>query len=147
MTALDLDKHVWTIGVTVTRALAVPATSLVNILVDQYWHMTKVDPPRPMKKRVTARVVALLTRPIQAHGILAAISTNPINTRAPYLSQRGPSAKRIKMVPATEQMFDVQISCLVIWRVSFTSESNGAIANQMKKATKNVHHEQWNARM
>lgn len=109
--------------------------------------MTKVDPPRPMKKRVIARVVALFTSPINAQGILAPINTNPIKVRAPYLSQRGPSTKRMTMVPATEQMFEVQISCLEMSREIFTSERRGEIANQMKNATKKVHHEQWKARM
>lgn len=130
-----------------TIAFAVPATSLVNMEVVQYWHMTKVDPPRPMKKRVAARVAAELTRPIQAQGIDAAIKTIPIRIRAPNLSQRGPRTKRMTIVPATEQMLEVQMSCLVILRSSLTSVSRGAMANQMKKAMKKQNQEQWKARM
>jgi hypothetical protein len=76
--------------------------------------MTKVDPPRPIKKRQTARVVAEFTRPMQAVGIAAPMSTNPNKRRAPYLSQRGPFTKRKKIVPRTEAMLEVQISCFVI---------------------------------
>ena len=77
----------------------------------------------------------------------ANISTIPNKIRAPILSQSGPLTKRIRIVPATEQMLDVQICCLVRPRVAFTSVRRGAIANQMKNATKNDHQEQWKARM
>mmetsp|Transcript_850 Transcript_850/g.1028 ORF Transcript_850/g.1028 Transcript_850/m.1028 type:complete len:206 (-) Transcript_850:194-811(-) len=130
-----------------TRALAVPATSLVNMDVLQYWHITNVDPPRPMKKRRMASEVAEVTSPVHAHGIEAPISTQPMRRRAPYLSQSGPSKKRMKIVPATEQMLDVHACWPVRPRVFLISGMSGAIANQMKNATKKVHHEQWNARM
>lgn len=67
--------------------------------------------------------------------------------RGPYLSHKGPLMKRKKMVPATEQILDVQISFLVKPSVSLTSGSRGAIANQMKNAMKKQNHEQWKARM
>ncbi len=130
-----------------TRAFAVPTTSLVNIDVVQYWHMTKVDPPRPIKKRVVARAPALFTRPMRAQGMDAPMRTQPIKIRAPNLSQRGPRENLMTMVPATEQMLEVQISCFEIPRVFFTSGRRGAMANQMKKAMKNDHQEQWKARM
>mmetsp|Transcript_21581 Transcript_21581/g.45634 ORF Transcript_21581/g.45634 Transcript_21581/m.45634 type:complete len:206 (+) Transcript_21581:1181-1798(+) len=130
-----------------TSALAVPATSLVNIREVQNWQHTKVDPPSPMKKRRTERVAALLTRPVQAQGIEQSIRSTPIRRRAPYLSHIGPLMKRMKTVPATEQMLDVQISCFEMPKVSLISGRSGAIANQMKKAVKNPIHEQWNARM
>ena len=104
--------------------------------------MTKVDPPRPMKKRRIERLIAELTTPVKAHGMEAPISTKPIRIRAPNLSHKGPNKKRMKMVPATEQIFDVHACCGVSLRVFFISGIKGAIANQMKKATKNVHHEQ-----
>ncbi len=100
-----------------------------------------------MKNLVRARLHAELTSPIRAQGMEANINTHPIRIRAPNLSQRGPRMKRMIMVPATEQMFEVQMSCLEISSDSFTSGRRGAIANQMKKAMKNVHHEQWKARM
>jgi len=119
----------------------------VNILVDQYWHMTNADPPSPIKKRVIDSDAVLFTSPIHAHGIDADIKTTAIKIRAPYLSQRGPRTNRMTIVPATEQMLDVQISFASIPRESLTSESKGAIANQIKKAMKKDHHEQWNARI
>jgi hypothetical protein len=109
--------------------------------------MTNADPPSPMKNLVIDREAVLFTSPMQAHGIDAPINTIPINIRAPYLSQSGPSKKRMKIVPATEQILDVQISSFEIWRDVLTSDKRGAIANQIKKAMKNDHHEQWNARM
>merc|ERR1719223_1520325 len=130
-----------------TRALAVPTTSLTNMREAQHWHMTKVDPPKPMKKRSTAREVALFTNPVMAQGMEAKARMMPIGMRAPYLSQRGPLTKRRKMVPATEQMLDVQICCLLIPRVSLTSGRSGAMANQMKKAMKKQNQLQWKARM
>ena len=60
-----------------------------------------------MKKRRMESEIDDVTRPVHAHGIEAPMSTQPIRRRAPYLSQSGPSKKRIKMVPATEQMLDV----------------------------------------
>ena len=109
--------------------------------------MTKVDPPNPMKKRRMESDVASFTSPVRAHGIEAAKRTTPIRIRAPYLSQRGPLMKRMTMVPATEQMFEVQICCLESPRVNCTSDMSGAMANQIKKAVKKHIHEQWNARM
>ena len=102
----------------------------------QYWHMTKVLPPKPMKNRMTASEVALLTRPVNAQGILAKHRIMLMGILAPYLSQRGPLMNRRKIVPKTEQMFEVQISCFVSPRVILTSESSGAMANQMKNAMK-----------
>mmetsp|Transcript_53970 Transcript_53970/g.161526 ORF Transcript_53970/g.161526 Transcript_53970/m.161526 type:complete len:201 (-) Transcript_53970:403-1005(-) len=130
-----------------TSALAVPTTSLVNMRDVQYWHMTKVDPPMPMKKRRTARAVASSTSPVRAVGTEAKQRIKAMGMRAPYLSQSGPFTKRMKMVPPTEQMDDVQICCLLNESVVRTSERSGAMANQMKKAMKKDHHEQWKARM
>ena len=104
--------------------------------------MTKVDPPRPMKKRMAASCVAFLTRPVNAVGIDAAIKINPMGIRAPNLSHIGPFTNRMKIVPATLHMEDVQICCFVNFRVILTSERRGAMANQMKKARKKLNHEQ-----
>ena len=109
--------------------------------------MTKVEPPNPMKKRRTARDAALLTKPVKAQGMDAKQRMMLMGIRAPYLSQSGPLTNRRKMVPATEQMLDVQICFLDRPRVSFTSGNSGAMANQMKKAVKKHPHEQWKARM
>mmetsp|Transcript_49771 Transcript_49771/g.105832 ORF Transcript_49771/g.105832 Transcript_49771/m.105832 type:complete len:206 (+) Transcript_49771:1369-1986(+) len=130
-----------------TSALAVPATSLVNMREVQNWQQTKVDPPSPMKKRRPARDAALLMRPVQAQGMEHAIKRTPIRIRAPYLSHMGPLMNRMNTVPATEQMLDVQICCFEIFSVSLISGRRGAMANQMKKAVKNPIHEQWKARM
>src|SRR5210317_877362 len=100
-----------------------------------------------MKKRRAARDPALLTRPVKAQGMEAAARMKPIGIRAPYLSQIGPFTKRMKIVPATEQMLDVQICCLLRSRVFLISGKRGAMANQMKKAMKKQNQEQWKARM
>jgi len=55
--------------------------------------------------------------------------------------------KRMKMVPATEQMLEVQSCCLLRSSDIATSDRRGARANQMKKAQKKANHEQWKARM
>mmetsp|Transcript_2639 Transcript_2639/g.3513 ORF Transcript_2639/g.3513 Transcript_2639/m.3513 type:complete len:116 (-) Transcript_2639:207-554(-) len=91
--------------------------------------------------------MSLFTRPVNAVGIEAHIRITPMGIRAPNLSQTGPLTKRIKMVPATEQMLDVQICCLSIPKLFPTSLSRGAMANQIKKAIKKDHHEQWKALM
>mmetsp|Transcript_6679 Transcript_6679/g.18654 ORF Transcript_6679/g.18654 Transcript_6679/m.18654 type:complete len:201 (-) Transcript_6679:191-793(-) len=130
-----------------TRALAVPTTSLVNMREVQYWHMTKVPPTRPMKRRRTMRPEAELTRPVQAVGMAQQHRTPVKRMRAPYLSQRGPRTNLMQMVPATEMTEEVQISFLVMPRSGPISDRRGAMANQMKKAMKKHHHEQWKARM
>mmetsp|Transcript_13031 Transcript_13031/g.17463 ORF Transcript_13031/g.17463 Transcript_13031/m.17463 type:complete len:211 (+) Transcript_13031:1011-1643(+) len=130
-----------------TRALAVPTTSLVNIREVQYWHMTNVPPAKPMKRRRTARPAAELTRPVNAVGIDAKHRMTVKRIRGPYLSHAGPRTNRMKMVPPTPAIEDVQICCLVKSSVSLISDRSGAIANQMKKAMKKDHQEQWKARM
>lgn len=90
---------------------------------------------------------ALVTRPVKAHEIDAHIKITPIKIRAPYLSQSGPLIKRIKIVPSTEQMLDVQTSCGEIFNVSLILGRSGAMANQIKKAVKNPIHEQCTARI
>lgn len=100
-----------------------------------------------MKKRKIARLVAELTTPVNAHGMEAPISTVPIRIRAPNLSHIGPNKKRMKMVPATEQILEVHASCAVRPNVFLISGIRGAMANQMKKARKKENQEQWNALM
>ena len=100
-----------------------------------------------MKKRMMAREVILLATPVKAHGTDAKMRIAPIGIRAPYLSQTGPLIKRMRIVPATEQMDVVQMSVLVTLKVFLMSTNKGATANQMKKATWKLHQEQWNARM
>ena len=107
--------------------------------------MTKVPPAVPMNKRRIASPVAVSTKPVQAVGMEAQQRRTAIGIRAPHLSQQGPNTKRMKMVPPTPTMDDVQISCLVKPKVSRISERRGVIANQMKNAMKNPHHEQWKA--
>mmetsp|Transcript_33284 Transcript_33284/g.37342 ORF Transcript_33284/g.37342 Transcript_33284/m.37342 type:complete len:81 (-) Transcript_33284:527-769(-) len=80
--------------------------------------MTKVPPAVPMKRRTTASPVAELTRPVHAVGIAAKHKTTAMGIRAPNLSQAGPNAKLIKIVPATPTIEDVQISCFVNPKVS-----------------------------
>merc|ERR1712071_268918 len=59
----------------------------------------------------------------------------------------GPSAKRRIMVPATLAILDDHRSLTSICRLFLISGSRGAAANQIKKAIKKHHHEQWNARI
>mmetsp|Transcript_24214 Transcript_24214/g.31539 ORF Transcript_24214/g.31539 Transcript_24214/m.31539 type:complete len:226 (+) Transcript_24214:1003-1680(+) len=130
-----------------TRALAVPTTSFVNIRLDQNWHITKVPPAIPMKRRRMARPAAEFTRPVIAVGIEAQQRTIVMRTRAPYLSQAGPRMKRMQIVPETPTIDEVQSSFFSKSKLSWISERRGATANQMKKAMKKPHQEQWKARM
>jgi len=82
-----------------------------------------------------------VTRPVKAVGMEANIKMIPIRMRAPNLSHIGPLMKRMKIVPSTEKMLDVQISCLVrpippSSGGSLITGMSGAMANQMKKAVK-----------
>jgi hypothetical protein len=104
--------------------------------------MTKVPPAVPMNKRRTVNPVEEFTNPRQAVGIDAKQRTLVKRTRDPTLSHRGPNRKRIKMVPPTPTMLEVQISSFVKLKVSRISESNGAMANQIKKAIKKATQEQ-----
>jgi hypothetical protein len=109
--------------------------------------MTKVPPALPMKRRTRVRLRAELMNPVQAVGMEAKQRTAHMGIRAPHLSQAGPRAKRMKMVPPTPTMEEVQICSLVKPKSSRISERRGAIANQMKKAQKKLHQEQWKALM
>jgi hypothetical protein len=109
--------------------------------------MTKEPPAVPMNKRRIASPVEEFTKPVHAVGMDAKQRRQAIGIRGPHLSQAGPNAKRMKMVPPTPTMEDVQISWLVNPKVVRISERRGVIANQMKKAMKNPHQEQWKALM
>jgi hypothetical protein len=130
-----------------TIALAVPTISFANIILDQYSHITKVPPAIPINNRTMTRLVAELIRPVHAVGIDAEHSTTRYRIRAPYLSQSGPKMNRTTMVLPTPAIDDVQISRFVKSRSFWISGSNGPIANQIKNATKNANHVQWNALM
>ena len=75
--------------------------------------MTKVDPPMPMKNLITARPVAVFVNPIIPVGMALLKRIRPMGMRGPYLSQKGPRRKRIRIVPATAVIEDVQISSFV----------------------------------
>jgi len=100
-----------------------------------------------MKKRRAIKLEELLTRPVRAVGIEAKQRITVKRTLDPNLSHKGPRAKRKRMVPATLAILDDQTSTFVRLRVLRTSGRRGAIENQMKKAMKKFHHEQWKARM
>ena len=76
---------------------------------------------------------------MHAVGIEAAQRTTMKRMRAPYLSQAGPRRKRMKIVPATLKIEEVQICFLSNSRLILISGRSGAIANQMKNAMKNAH--------
>ena len=122
-----------------TKPFAVPTTSLVNIRLVQYWHMTKVPPAKPMNVRRMQSPRAVWISPVQAAGIDAAHKTIENNTRAPYLSQSGPTINRIIIVPPTPAIDEFQISCLVKPRDAWISGKSGEIANQIKNAMKKAH--------
>ena len=88
-----------------------------------------------------------LIKPMKAVGMEATMRMEPMRMRAPYLSHRDPKTKRMTMSKATAKIFDVQISCLLRFRSTWMMGRRGAMANQMKKAMKNPHHEKWKARM
>lgn len=91
--------------------------------------------------------VRLFTAPMQAVGIDANIRTDPIKIREPYLSQRDPKTNLMTISKATAKMFVVHICCPSKSRSSAMRGRRGAIANQIKKATKKPHQLQWNALM
>ena len=109
--------------------------------------MTKVDPAKPIKKRMAIRLSALLTTPVSAVGIAAKVSIIVKRTRDPNLSHNGPRAKRKRIVPATLAILEDQTSTLLKLRDFLTSGRRGATANQIKNAMKKFHQEQWKARM
>jgi hypothetical protein len=126
-------------------ALAVPTMSLVKNRVVQYWHMTKDPPAIPMKRRRTANPAAELTSPVMAVGMAATHKTALMRMRLPYLSQSGPSRKRMKMVPPTPTMLAVHKSVADNPRDVWISDWSGVMENQMKNAQKKDTHEQWKA--
>ena len=63
-----------------------------------------------MKKRSTVSPDAVLTKPVNAVGTALQNRMIPIGILGPYLSQYGPSTKRITMVPTEAAMEDVQMS-------------------------------------
>mmetsp|Transcript_10214 Transcript_10214/g.24817 ORF Transcript_10214/g.24817 Transcript_10214/m.24817 type:complete len:104 (+) Transcript_10214:1361-1672(+) len=103
--------------------------------------MTKLDPAHPMNNRKKQSPVKLLTNPVQAVGILAAIKTPPIRMRDPNLSVSDPKTNRMTTSPLTARMLDNQICRVDKERVLLISGNNGAAENQMKKAIKKDHHE------
>jgi hypothetical protein len=62
-----------------------------------------------------------------------AMSTNPIGIRGPYLSQKGPKANLMKIVPVTAAMDEDHISLSDIFSVAWTSDNNGVIENLTKE--------------
>lgn len=130
-----------------TRALAVPTTSLVNIRLVQYWHMTNVLPASPIHIRRKRSPFDVCTNPVQAVGIAAKQRTHEKRILAPNTSHMGPMIKRMRIVPPTPAIEELQMSCVLRSRSFAISGRSGEMANQMKKATKNDHHEQWKALM
>lgn len=76
--------------------------------------MTKVEPPTPMKNRNTDNPEAVLTKPVNAVGHALQKRIIPIGIRGPYLSQKGPSMKRMTIVPMEAEIDDVHISASLI---------------------------------
>jgi heptaprenylglyceryl phosphate synthase len=109
--------------------------------VAQHWHMTKLDPAHPMNNRKKHNPSKLLTNPVQAVGMLAAIKTPPIKMRDPHLSVSDPKTNRMTTSPLTAMILDNQICCLSKSSVFLISGSKGAAENQMKNAIKKDHQE------
>jgi hypothetical protein len=86
--------------------------------------------------------VAVLTSPVIAVGMAAVHSTPVIKILAPYLSLMGPRMKRMKMVPPTPTIDDVQICAGFKFSEVRISLKRGVMANQMKNALKNENQEQ-----
>ena len=72
--------------------------------------MTNVEPPIPIKNLNTVKPVALFTNPVIAVGHALQNKTIPISILGPNLSQKGPSEKRMTIVPIDAAIDDVQIS-------------------------------------
>ena len=109
--------------------------------------MTNVDPLIPINIRTTNKSVPFRTRPMQHVGMLAEPRMMLMTILGPYLSHKGPLTKRMKIVDPTPAILEFQISCLERPRSSLISLRRGAAENQMKKAMKKHHQEQWKARM
>lgn len=88
-------------------------TAITHALTHQNWHITKVEPPIPIKNLITARPVAVFVNPIIPVGMALLKRIMPMGMRGPHLSQKGPRIKRIKIVPDTAAIEDVQISSVV----------------------------------
>jgi hypothetical protein len=96
------------------RALAIPTTSFANILEDQNWHMTKVEPATPMKKRRIAKLRAELTKPVIAVGMEEKQRTTANEILGPYLSQTGPCRKkneRCKLATQNRNRMAIRANC------------------------------------
>ncbi len=91
--------------------------------------MTNVEPPIPMKNRMEANPSADVTKPVSAVGTALMKRIIPIGIRGPYLSHKGPSRNRIKIVPDTAVIEEVHISSLLIFNVFSTSFRSGDIEN------------------
>ena len=85
-----------------------------------------------MKNRSTENPTAVLAKPIKPVGIALTKRMTPMGIRGPYLSQKGPRAKRMTIVPVTAAIDDVQTSSFVNLRDCCTSDSKGEIENLRK---------------
>ena len=65
------------------NALAVPDTSLVNMVDVQYWQVTKALPPIPATNLITDSPAAVLTSPVNMVGTPQIIKTAAETQRAP----------------------------------------------------------------
>jgi hypothetical protein len=119
-------------------ALAVPATSGVNMVDVQYCEVTKALPASPMNNLKTLKPTLVRTRAVRAIGMALRNKVPPIAHRAPYLSQTGPIKILVTAEPATPNIDEVQICSLVKFKEMAISESNGVNANHVKNATKNA---------
>ena len=91
--------------------------------------MTNVDPPIPIKNLTTINPVDDCTKPVSKVGQVEQNKTMPIGILGPYLSQIGPSMKRIIIVPTEANIEDVQISSSLSFKVFCTSFNKGVIEN------------------
>lgn len=85
-----------------------------------------------MKNRNTVNPVALLTKPVKAVGHALQNRIIPIGILGPYLSQNGPSKKRMIIVPEEAAIDDVQICESLSFSVFCTSFSKGVTENLLK---------------
>mmetsp|Transcript_26303 Transcript_26303/g.47387 ORF Transcript_26303/g.47387 Transcript_26303/m.47387 type:complete len:144 (-) Transcript_26303:498-929(-) len=122
------------------RALAVPATSLVNMVHVQYWHVTKALPPIPVTNRSTLSPAAVLTNPVNIVGTPQMNNTAALIHRAPKISQNNPAIHRVTTAPATLHILEVQICSFVKSKDVCTSPNSGVTENHAKKAKKKAIH-------
>ena len=128
-------------------SMYLPTILLANIIEVQYWHGTNAPPIKPITNLSAINEAAELTNAAPPTARAPPIKIVACNLLGPNFSQRGPRAKRTKMVPRTLVSPDVLVSFRVMsLLLSLTIYSRaGTMANHPRKARKNDSQLKWKA--